>query len=66
MRREVTSGLLVVAAGATFWAYTIASSLIREFSANTTFTDLAVLFLLGFIAGSSLGLALWLNRRKTL
>lgn len=63
MRRELISALLVVATGATFWAYTIASSLIREFSANTTFVDLAVLFLLGLITGGSLGLALWLSRK---
>ena len=63
MRRELISALLVAAAGATFWAYNIASSLIREFSANTTFLDLAVLFLLGLITGGSLGLALWLSRK---
>ena len=64
MRREVTAALLILLGVATFRAYTIASSLIREFSAHTTYADLAVLFLLGLVAGSALGLALWLNRRR--
>jgi hypothetical protein len=39
-----------------FWAYTAIDTLLREFYTNVTFIDLAVLVILGFIAGLAVGL----------
>jgi hypothetical protein len=55
MQRTLISSWLIVFAGATFWAYSTASSLIREFSANVTYIDLGALFILGLISGFALG-----------
>jgi len=55
MRRELISIWFSVFVFATFWAYSIASSLIREFAANVTYVDLGALFILGLIAGFALG-----------
>jgi hypothetical protein len=57
MRRPLTYGLTAVFVTATFLAYTSAHSLIQEFSGSVTYVDLGVLFVLGLIAGFSLGLA---------
>jgi hypothetical protein len=63
-KRQMISALLVVVVGATFWAYTIADSLIREFSANVTYVDLGALFILGLISGFALGqIFAWYTRK---
>jgi hypothetical protein len=64
MQRQWISGLLIVFAGATFWAYTIADSLIREFRGNVTYIDLGALFVLGLISGFALGQIFVLYRSK--
>jgi hypothetical protein len=55
MQRTLISSWLIVFVGATFWAYSTASPLIREFSANVTYIDLGALFILGLISGFALG-----------
>lgn len=55
MRRELVSIWFSAFVFATFWAYSIASSLIRQFAANVTYIDLGALFVLGLIAGFALG-----------
>ena len=65
MKRYKTSGLLVVAIMAAFWAYTIMDSLIREFSKDVTYIDLGVIFVLGLISGIALGLALASGRQPS-
>ena len=65
MKRYLTSGLLVVAIMATFWAYTIIDSLIREFSKNVTYIDLGAIFVLGLISGIALGLAFAFRRKQS-
>ena len=62
MRREVTSALIILFGGATYWAYTIVDSLLRDFSGQVTFIDLGVLFILGLIAGVALGQLVPLRR----
>jgi hypothetical protein len=62
MRREMTSALIILFVGATYWAYTVADSLLREFSGKITFVDLGVLFILGLIAGVALGQLVPLRR----
>jgi hypothetical protein len=62
MRREVKSALWILVGATTFWAYTIADSLIREFSANLTYIDLGALFILGLIAGVALSQVFPLRR----
>ena len=42
---------------ATFWAYTIAATLIRDFAAIVTYIDLGAIFVLGLIAGLAIALA---------
>jgi hypothetical protein len=64
MQRQLMSALLIVFVGATFWAYAIADSLIREFSGRATYVDLGALFVLGLIAGVALGQVLVLRRRR--
>jgi hypothetical protein len=58
MRRPVVSLLFVVFVMATFWAYTVADTLIREFGKDITFIDLGAIFVLGLIAGGALALAI--------
>lgn len=48
-----------------FWAYTIISSLIREFSKDVTYIDLGSIFTLGLISGVFLGLAFALRRKQS-
>ena len=55
MRRELVSIWFSTFVFAAFWAYSIASSLIRQFAANVTYIDLGTLFVLGLIAGFALG-----------
>jgi hypothetical protein len=64
MKRYPVYLLILVAILATFWAYTIADALIREFSANITLVDLGAIFVLGLIAGLALGLAMVLRRAR--
>ncbi len=63
-RASILSALAVNAGFATFWADTIVDTLLREFSANVTFVDLAVLLVLGFIARLAAGLILALGRQQ--
>ena len=63
MKRYLISGFIVVAIMAAFWAYTIADSLITEFSGNVTYIDLGALFILGLISGFALGQIFVLYRR---
>jgi hypothetical protein len=64
MQRELISIYLISFVGATFWAYSIADSLIREFSGNVTYIDLGALFILGLISGFALGQTFVLYRKK--
>jgi hypothetical protein len=64
MKRYRTAGLLIVAVMAAFWAYTIADSLIREFSKDVTYIDLGAIFILGLISGIALGLAFSFRREQ--
>jgi hypothetical protein len=61
MQRYSVPALLILAIMSLFWAYTVIDLLLREFSAHVTFIDLAVLVVLGFIAGLAVGLtpAVW-------
>jgi len=65
MKRYQTSGLLIVAIKAAFWAYTIIDSLIREFSKDVTYIDLGAIFVLGPISGIALGLAFAFRRKQS-
>lgn len=65
MQRYTTSGLIFVAIIATFWAYEIVDTLLREFAQDITYIDLGVLYILGLIAGLTLGAALALRRRQS-
>jgi len=65
VQRYTASALLTVAVFAAFWAYTIATSLVEEFSQNITYIDLGVLFVLGVISGLALGLAFALTRQRS-
>lgn len=56
MQRNSVPFLIILAGMSIFWAYTVIDTLLREFSANVTFIDLAVLVVLGFIAGLAVGL----------
>ncbi len=64
MKQPVVAALYVLLGGALFWAYTIISTLIREFGGQVTVLDLAVLVVLGFIAGLALGLVIAFRRRE--
>ncbi len=52
---------VLVAIMAAYWAYTSIDTLIRRFSGQITYVDLAVIFILGLISGIGVGLAyaLW-------
>jgi hypothetical protein len=56
MRRYSFPLLGFLAGMSIFWAYTAIDTLLREFYTNVTFIDLAVLVILGFIAGLAVGL----------
>lgn len=53
-RRYTTPTLVTLALFAAFWAYTIASTLIRDMAKDVTYIDLGALFVLGLIAGLAL------------
>jgi len=65
MKRYQTSGLIIVAIMAAFWAYTIIDSLIREFSKELTYIDLGSIFVLGLISGVALVLAFTFRRKQS-
>ncbi|HPA44787.1 MAG TPA: hypothetical protein PLZ55_10195 [bacterium] len=64
MQNQIVSSLLLVFVGTLFWAWIIADSLIREFSANVTYIDLGALYILGLISGLTLAIIFVLYRRK--
>jgi hypothetical protein len=63
MRRVAASLLLVLSIMSTFWAYAIASTLVRDLGKDITYVDLGAVFILGLIAGFGLGLAWAVQRR---
>jgi hypothetical protein len=65
MKRYQISGLLIVAIMASFWAYTLVDTLIREFSKDITYIDLGAIFVLGLIAGLALGLVVTVRQNKS-
>lgn len=55
--RRMAPGLLAILAVMTgFWAYAAIDTLLRDFSTEIQFLDLAVIFVLGLIAGLAVGL----------
>ena len=65
MKSFQVSILIIAAVTSAFWAYTIMSTLIREFSINITYIDLGSIFVLGLISGIALGLAIALRRKQS-
>jgi hypothetical protein len=63
MKRYSVPALVSLAIFSAFWAYTIASTLIRELAKDVTFIDLGALFVLGLISGLALGLVVALHER---
>jgi len=55
--KTTTSLLLSAVILSAFWAYEVIDDLIRKFSDNVTYIDLIVIFVLGLIAGITLGTA---------
>ena len=64
MQRYSASILVLLALMSAFWAFTIMSTLIRDFSLDVTWIDLGSIFVLGLISGLGLGLALRLRRKE--
>jgi hypothetical protein len=64
MSRNMTYLLLILPIFCLFWAYTIADGLLNEFSGSLTWIDLGVLFILGFVAGIGVGIALLVPRKS--
>jgi len=58
MNKYVSSSLFILSLFAAFWAYTVIDTLLRKFSGSITFIDLAVIFILGFIAGIPAGMGI--------
>ena len=54
MQRYAAPALVTLAVFAAFWAYAIASTLIRDLGKDVTYVDLGALFILGLIAGLAL------------
>jgi hypothetical protein len=64
MSRKLTYPLLIMSIFAMFWAYIIGDGLLHEFSGSLTWIDLSVLFILGFVAGIGVGIALLVPRKS--
>lgn len=62
MPKALNSSLFILAGMATFWAYTIMDTLIRDFKLNVTVIDLVGIFILGLITGVALGVTCTRNR----
>jgi hypothetical protein len=65
MKRIQTSFFLIAAIMSAFWAYTIISSLVREFQVKATTIDLGAVFVLGLISGIFFGLSIAFNWKRS-
>ena len=63
MNKSIISSLAILAIICAYLAYTVIDGLLREFSANITFIDLGVLYILGIISGIALGLIIAFGRK---
>lgn len=61
----LTAVLMIAAIMATFSAYSVINSLMRDFHEDVTVIDLGVLFILGLITGIAVGIGLMARNRRS-